>query len=83
MGTCLGSRFGACARVMHTWTKSRATRWSTGWIRVSGLFWIMGLKDTKRERERAYVCERVYREYMRSYVCACVRGYSSDALAWF
>ena len=70
MGTCLGSRFGACARVMHTWTKSRATRWSTGWIRVSGLFWIMGLKDTKsvcvcerereRERESAYVCERVW-----------------------
>ena len=34
-------------------------------------------------RESAYVCERVDREYMRSYVCACVCGYSSDALAWF
>jgi len=68
MGTCLGSRFGACARVMHTWTKSRATRWSTGWIRVSGLFWIMGLKDTKRES--VCVCERE-RERERMYVSVC------------
>ena len=70
MGTCLGSRFGACARVMHTWTKSRATRWSTGWIRVSGLFWIMGLKDI----ERVCVCEREResaRERQRMYVSAC------------
>ena len=68
MGTCLGSRFGACARVMHTWTKSRATRWSTGWIRVSGLFWILGLKDTKRES--VCVCERE-RERERMYVSVC------------
>lgn len=52
--------------------KNWATRWSTGWIRGSGLFWIMGLKDTEREsvcvserereraRETTYVCERVW-----------------------
>ena len=76
MGTCLWSRFGACARVMHTWTKSRATRWSTGWIRVSGLFWIMGLKDTKRERERERERERMYVSVcgygVYEIVCVCV-----------
>ena len=42
MGSCLGSRFGACARDVHTWTKGWAIRWSTGRIRVSAWFWGMG-----------------------------------------
>lgn len=66
MGTCLGSRFGACARDVHTWTKGWAIQWSTGRIWVTAWFWGMGLKvtvracvserESERERERARMC---------------------------
>ena len=75
MGTCLGSRFGACARDVHTWTKGWAIQWSTGRIWVTAWFWGMGLKvtvracvserESERERERARMCVDIVQMHQR------------------